>query len=435
MPSHITYAERISIQRYLAENISFKEIAQRIDKTPSCISREVRRFRTEVETGKPGYSYNPCRHRKICKRKNICSLDCIKPKLSKCALCSECHKHCDEYLEEVCASRFKPPYVCNGCPDLRNCTLTKNFYDAESAQYKSHDNLCMARSGLCTSEREIKRLNDIISPLIRKGQSIHQIYESHKDEIMCCEKTLYNYIDANLFDVTEKDMPRKSRLRPRKQRGEYKVDKGCRIGRSYRDLQRYLGEYPDISIVQMDTVIGSVGGKCLLTIHFVETSFMLAFIRDANTSHSVIEIFNNIQNKIGIDTFKEIFPLIVTDNGAEFSNPTAIECDSSTGEVRTKVFYCDASRPYQKGAIEVNHELIRRILTKVDGKNRSFDKLTQADIDLMMNHINSYKRKKLNNRSPYESFSFYHGQEVLDILGCVQVAADDITLRPELLKL
>ena len=105
-----------------------------------------------------------------------------------------------------------------------------------------------------------------------------------------------------------------------------------------------------------------------------------------------------------------------------------------TGEIRTRVYYCDAGSPYQKGAIEVNHELIRRVLTDVDGRNRSFNKLTQSDIDIMMNHINSYKRKKLNNRSPYEAFSFYYGEDVLKKLACHPVAADDIVLKPRLLK-
>ena len=58
----------------------------------------------------------------------------------------------------------------------------------------------------------------------------------------------------------------------------------------------------------------------------------------------------------------------------------------------------------------------------------------QDDITLMMNHINSYKRKKLNNRSPYETFSLYYGEEVLEILGCHLVAAKDILLKPSLLK-
>ena len=67
-------------------------------------------------------------------------------------------------------------------------------------------------------------------------------------------------------------------------------------------------------------------------------------------------------------------------------------------------------------------------------KGKSFDKLTQADIDLMMDHINSYQRKKLNGRSPYEAFCFYYGEELAEQLGCHEVDVADINLTPELLK-
>ena len=434
MSNFFTYAERISLQKFLGEGLTFKEIARTLGKDPSTISREVRKHMSQVATGRPGYPYNPCKHRKSCRAKNLCSRgNCHRQSVQYCKLCPDCSKHCPDFLEEICSSRFKVPYVCNGCSQISKCTLMKNIYDAEHAQYKAHDVISQSRSGLCTSEDEISRLNALISPLVRRGQSIHQIYITHQDEIMCSEKTLYNYLDSNLFDVTNGDLPRKARLRPRKQKKEYKVDKGCRIGRSYQDFQEYLEQNPDISIVQMDSVIGSVGGKCLLTIHFVESSLMLAFLRDANTSQSVLEIFDELQARIGIERFKQIFPLILTDNGSEFSNPVAIECDRETGEIRTRIFYCDAGKPYQKGAIEVNHELIRRVLTDVNGRNRSFNNLTQEDVTLMMNHINSYKRKKLNDRSPYETFSFLHGEEVLGLLGCSKVAADDILLKPELL--
>lgn len=181
----------------------------------------------------------------------------------------------------------------------------------------------------------------------------------------------------------------------------------------------------------MDSVIGNRGGKCLLTIHFVDTSLMLAYLRDANTSQSVIDIYNQLNETLGIKQFQKLFPVILTDNGSEFSNPRAIERknDNTMGN-RTWIYYCDAGRPYQKGAIEVNHSLIRRVLKK----GSSFDHLCQEDITLMMNHINSYKRKKLNDRTPYEAFSFYHGEEVLEQLGCHPVAAEDIMLKPALLK-
>ena len=104
----------------------------------------------------------------------------------------------------------------------------------------------------------------------------------HVDKIMCSEKTLYNYVDAQLFDIRNIDLPRKVKYRPRYKQPELKVDRGCRIGRSYSDFQKFLEANPETTVVQMDSVIGRVGGKCLLTIHFVGTSFMLAFLRDAN---------------------------------------------------------------------------------------------------------------------------------------------------------
>ena len=148
-------------------------------------------------------------------------------------------------------------------------------------------------------------------------------------------------------------------------------------------------ENPDINIVQMDTVEGIKGGKVLLTIHFVNCSFMLAFLRDYNDAQSVIDIFNHIESVIGIDEFKRLFPVILTDNGSEFSNPSEIELNKNVEEARTKIFYCEPGRPDQKGACEVNHELIRRVLPK----GSSFNELVQEDINKLMSHINSYKRK------------------------------------------
>ena len=431
MTKFFTYEERLELQKFLKESLSFKEISRRLSKNPTTISREVRRYSSEVATGYPGFPYNACKNRFNCRKRNICGKDCTRKSGIYCKLCTSCNINCSEFLEEICTARFRVPYVCNGCDTLGKCTLIKNIYDAEHAHIKAHKTISESRSGLCVSEDEIARLNAIISPLAQKGQSVHQIYATHKDELMCSEKTIYNYIDACLFDVRNIDLPRKVKFRERYKKPEFKVDKGCRIGRNYDDFNVFLDKNPDISVVQMDSVIGSSGGKCLLTIHFVDTSLMLAFIRDANTSQSVIDIFNTLEDDIGNETFKRLFPVILTDNGSEFSNPKAIEYGAENyGRLRTRIFYCDAGRPYQKGAIEVNHELIRRVLPK----GTSFNHLEQGDISLMMNHINSYKRKKLNNRTPYETFSFYHGEEVLHKLGCSPVAASDIMLKPALLK-
>lgn len=430
MSKFFTYEQRLDLQKYLKESVSFKQIAHRMEKDPTTISREVRKYSSEVATGYPGFPFNACRNRFSCRLKNICGKDCSRKSVTYCKLCSSCNSNCQEYIEEICTAKYRVPYVCNGCETIGKCTLMKNIYDAEHAHIKAHEKISNSRSGLCVSEDEISRLNHIISPLVQNGQSVNQIYINHQDELMCSEKTIYNYIDACLFDVRNIDLPRKVKFRERYKKPEFKVDKGCRIDRNHKDFEAFINKNPDTAIVQMDSVIGVKGGKCLLTIHFVECSLMLAVLRDANTSKSVTDVFNHLDKVLGKELFSDLFPVILTDNGSEFSNPKAIEYRNTHPLLRTHIFYCDAGSPYQKGAIEVNHELIRRILPK----GSSFDNLTQDDINIMMNHINSYKRKKLNNRSPYETFSFYHGEEVLHKLECHPVASGDIMLKPALLK-
>lgn len=434
MSKFFTYEDRLTLQKELRESHSIKAIALTLDKNPTTISREIKKYSSEIATGYPGFPYNACKNRTHCRKKNICGKNCTRKSTVYCKLCKDCNEHCSDFIQEICSARFRPPYVCNGCESISKCSLMKTLYDAEHAHISAKHKISESRSGLCVSEDEVARLNKIISPLVLQGQSVHQIYIEHKNELMCSEKTIYNYIDACLFDIRNIDLPRKVRFRERYKKPEFKIDKGCRVGRSYKEFESFILKNSDTSVVQMDSVIGSRGGKCLLTLHFVESSLMLAFLRDANTSQSVIDIFDGLDKVLGQSLFQKLFPVILTDNGSEFSNPKALEYRKNTEKGasyrRTNIFYCDAGSPYQKGSIEVNHELIRRVLPK----GTSFDHLTQNDIFLMMNHINSYKRKKLNDRSPYETFSFYYGEEVLEKLACRPITARDIMLKPALLK-
>lgn len=430
MSKFLTYEQRLEIQKGLKEHSSFGRIGEAIHKDRTTVAKEVKKYSSEQKTGCSRYPYNACRHRRTCRKKNICPLGCTCQPKRKCSICSLCNDFCGDFEEEVCSARSKPPYVCNGCGRLDQCTLKKRFYHADEAHVRCREHLSECRTGILSNELELGRINALISPLIRNGQSVHQVYETHRDELMCSEKTLYNYIDACLFDVRNIDLPRKVKYRPRYKKPQFKVDRACRNGRTYRDFQIFMEGHPDASVVQMDTVIGAQGGKVLLTIHFVDTHLMLAFLRDANTAKSVTDVWDALYHAVGRETFERLFPVILTDNGSEFSNPKAVEFGpDGSSRRRTHVFYCDPSCPYQKGAIEVNHELVRRILPK----GRSFDHLTQGSVFLMMDHINSYKRKKLNNRSPYEAFCFYYGEGILERLGCTPVADDDIILNPGLL--
>ena len=167
----------------------------------------------------------------------------------------------------------------------------------------------------------------------------------------------------------------------------------------------------------------------LLTVHFVLPRLQLSFLRKANDSRSVIDIFNHLYEVLGEELYKKLFPILLADNGTEFSNPEALEKDDK-GNLRSRVFYCDPSAPGQKGACENNHEFIRRVIPK----GTDIGLYSESQIAKMMNHINSYGRPELGDKSPFEMFAFYYGSNVLDLLGVKQISPNEIILKPDLLK-
>ena len=424
---HLTLDERYKIQEGLNNARSLRSIARQTGKDCTTISKEIRRHLELKQTGCFGRTFNDCAKRKACKRELVCTAsNCNK----KCSNCNQCYKSCSLYEKQVCKKLTKAPFVCNACASKGRCSLEKRMYSAQVAHKQYKEASKERRRGLCVSEEEIASLDELISPLLKKGHSIHHICASNPDKIMFSERTIYNYVDCGLFTARNVDMPRKVRFRPRKSAHDnFKIDKACRIGRTLKDYEDFLLRNPDTAVVQMDSVIGNVGGKLLLTIHFVKTEYMLAFLRERNTAASVSDVFNGLYESLGHDRFTKLFPVILCDNGSEFSNPTAIEVDED-GVIRTKIFYCDPSSPYQKGAVENNHEFIRRIIPK----GMSMNDLTQDKVDLMMSHINSYKRENLGDKSPYEVFKFFYGRDILDVLGIKEVPANDIILRPSLLR-
>ena len=428
---HLNLESRIIIETKLNEGESFKAIGRLLNKDCTTISKEVKNHISFEKSGAYGKAFNDCllAFQHECFAQRVCQ-ECTSRKNRFCWSCGKCSSSCILYEKYVCPKLSKPPYVCNGCPQRNKCSLEKRLYKASYAQKEYELVRRESRSGFALSESELRQIDDIVSPLLIKGQSLHHIAVHHADELMKSERTLYAYINSGLFTARNMDMPRTVRMRPRKNVSKnLKVDKACRLGRDFSCFQAYMQEHPDLSIRQIDSVEGSKGSAVLLTIHFVEQGLQLAFLRQHNDSQSVIDIFNRLYLELRPDIFIELFPVLLADNGSEFSNPAAIESDMQ-GNPRTKMFYCDPSAPYQKGSCENNHEMIRRIIPK----GEDIGQYTQEQIDLMMSHINSYARKKLGNKSPYEIFEFQYGKELLDIFHLQKIPADEIILSPELLK-
>ena len=170
---------------------------------------------------------------------------------------------------------------------------------------------------------ELQKLNDLISPLVRNGQPLSHVFAAHSHEIPCSRRTIYNYLDQGLFDVRNIDLPRRVRFKVRKQRrAENPIAYNYRSRRTYKDFQKYTEAFPNYEVVEMDTVKGSRdAGKCLMTLLFRNSSFMLIFLLPSCTQKAVSDVFDRLYEMLGRRTFMKTFRIILTDNGPEFKDP------------------------------------------------------------------------------------------------------------------
>ena len=435
---HLSTSQRIHIEKGLNDGLSFAAIARKLDKHPSTIAKEVKKYRTlqprEKDPKKPARCalFKECTLRFLCDKK-----DCVK----MCKSCydiklqvSKCSYLCSEYREPQCASISKAPFVCNHCARQRTCNKEKAYYIAQNADQSSQELLVSCRQGINQAPADIAMLDTLISPLLAQGQSLAHIYAFHGHEIPCSRKTLYNYIDQGVFTAKNIDLRRKVRYKCKPRKTGTRVSlaaKEFRIGRTYDDFQKFIQENPDIPVVELDTVEGGRDNstQAFLTIFFRNCSLMLIFVLQEKSQDQVIKVFDYLTEKLGIKVFQELFPVILTDNGVEFQFPERLECDKN-GEIRTKIFYCNPNSSWQKGRIEKNHEYIRYVIPK----SQSLDHYKQRDACVLMNHINSEARDSLNGCTPFRLSKMLLNNRLHRLLCLQEIPGDQVHLKPSLLK-
>lgn len=326
---HLTLIERQKIREMLEENENCKSIAIVLAKDERSVSREIKKRRNKQENRRYG----------LYGKKDD----------------TECKR----------LARF--PFVCNGCEKRKYCCKQyKFFYEPSIAQENYEIVLRDSRIGLDITLEDKATFDAILKEGISNGQSIHHIVEANKDRIRYSERSAYRLVDRSQTFVQSLDLRRKVKLKPRK-RYVYKEDnKRVRKGRTYADYIAFLAENPSIHPVQIDTVESVSTGihKCLLTIHFPSLRFMLVFVLKQKCKDEVTRVFLHLKDLLGNELYKKLFPVILTDRGSEFCDPEMIEVDTTTGDLLTRVFFCDSYSSFQKGAIEENHELLRYIIPK-----------------------------------------------------------------------
>lgn len=388
---HLDLNKRIKIEKGIENNWSFRRIAEDINKSPRTISYE------------------------ILKNRNI--------------------EHCTSWYgkEKVCEKTLKPPYVCNTCPSRKGCRKTRYYYFAEDAQGKYEKLRSESRKGIDMTSPEFKHLNDVVSNEIKNGHSFSMIIKNHRDEFPVGKRTLYNYVENGYLDIINLDLPRKVRYKKRKHSNsnEPKKDTKIRINRTYEDFKDWVKNYNNnnfnINIVEMDTVEGVKGESLLLTLLWRQANFMLAFKIENKEADTINNLFKKLKDELGYEKFHELFPIILTDNGVEFSKPDEIEFNGYH-VYKTKLFYCDPGHSEQKGKIENNHEYIRRFIPK----GISFNIYNQDDINLMINHINSVKRDSLSGDNPYTLMKDFLPNKIIDLFDIQEIEQKNIILNKKL---
>lgn len=427
---HLTISQRIVIEKGLLSGKTFAEIARETNKDPSTISKEVRKHSKVSERHSINFAPIPCSNRDNCNLMYLCSKECG----TRCKICKEpgikCSAICANYAPVRCEKLLKPPYVCNGCGKRMNCLMERIIYSSKYADDCYRETLVSSREGINQTPERIQRMDELVSPLIKKGQSIAHIYANHAEEINCSRRTLYNYIDQSVFTARNIDMRRRVKYKIRKTPTQSSVkNREYREGRNYEHFQALMKADPNINVVEMDTVEGVKCGKVLLTIMFRNCSLMLAFLLESKTQNEVKRVFDELTEMLGVKLFNQLFKVILTDGGTEFQNPHSLQY-TDTEHLRANIYYCNPYSSWQKGMIEKNHEYIRLVVPK----GKSFDIYTQNDITLMINHINSEARDSLNGCTPFKLSLLLLDKKLHRNLSLKEIKPDDVMLIPELLR-
>jgi len=213
---------------------------------------------------------------------------------------------------------------------------------------------------------------------------------------LVCVKTLYSYIDANLFlKISNKDLWVKKEGRKREYR-QVRPAYNNKSGRSIEERPKELEKRLEPGHWEMDTVVGK-GRMCLLV--FTERVYRREIILKlkSRSQSDVIKALDKLERRWGAKKFRQTFKSLTSDNGGEFLSQEGIERSSlNIKRKRTTVYYCHPYSAYERGSNENANKLIRRFIPK----GASISDYSEAEIRRIEHYINNYPRKLLGGYPP-----------------------------------
>ena len=420
---HLTLAERQVIETGISHGSTKAAIAETLGKNKSTIGKEIKLHR--VKSASARYPLD-CSLFPKCKDKNTFL----------------CNLQCPSYIPFTCKRRDRSPGACNGCEKYSRCHYDKYKYIASQADGEYRDTLVNTRLGVNATLSQIKELGLLIKPLLAQGQSVYAILQNNP-EINLTEKTLYHYIEDGVFQnagvpITCMDLKRQVRRKLTKKKSiEYspRKDRSYLKGRTHKEYIEFKEMNPYASVVEMDTVYNDgSNGPFLQTFIFLKYGFLFCVYHQKKTAQNMLDGILLLESFLGEELFNQEVEVLITDRGSEFVLAEKAEIRED-GTRRTRFFYCDPMASWQKGTLENIHLFIREICPKeTDLYALGLD--SQEKANRISSHINSYSRKKLNNKTSFSVLSFFN-KEMADKLigqGVTEIPPDQVTLKPYLLK-
>ena len=220
-------------------------------------------------------------------------------------------------------------------------------------------------------------------------------------EVSICTKTLYNYIDANIFlNITNKDLPVKKDGKKRRYRKTGAVARNNLKGRSIEERPMEIKSREEPKHWEMDCVVGK-GIACLLVMTERTSRKELIFKLKAKKQECVVDVLDRLERRYK-GRFKGMFKSITMDNGCEFLNHEALEASClRVGQKRTTCYYAHSYSAWERGNNEAANKLIRRFVPK--GTN--IGHLAKADVGRIEHWMNNYPRRIFGYRTANEIFA------------------------------
>ena len=171
--------------------------------------------------------------------------------------------------------------------------------------------LVESREGIPLNKEEFYRNEQIISSAVKSGQNIYHAINANN--LSVSKSSVYRHIAKVYFTISKIDLPRAVKFKPRKKKSDEYVPKGVKIGRSYSDFMQYMLDNPNAIYAEMDTVIGTPGGKVIMTLHFVNVDFMIGILLDNKTAAEASNKIKMLKKTLSTNGFMfgDIFPVIL----------------------------------------------------------------------------------------------------------------------------